>query len=164
MERNIFSQDEVQAILKLALERKKTIGEFVTKDELLQIARELNIEPIYIEQAIENLNSQFEFEQAKKIWKKKRKSKFFEHLVTFVATNFAFFVFSLLVKISLFKVFLIVTAFWSIGLIIDFFKSFFPSEDEVEKGANKLIRSKKWKKIYNSFVDYLAETVKKINL
>lgn len=141
-----FTRQQVEDILKRAIELSSNFSELVSEDDLMLIASELNIDPSYIRMAIESSAESAKFEQAKVQWGKKKRREFFEHFIVFLTTNF--FLISLpfiFLDIEKIWVLFLFPVFWAIGLAVHFFQSFFPSEESIEKGARKLLNKERWR-------------------
>lgn len=151
MSEKLYSKEEVDRILRRALEGSSSYGASITESELLRIASELNIDPVQVRKAIIEDVAVNEFESAKSIWMKRKRRSFYEHLTAYVIVN------SFLVGIDFMTPGISWSIFpilgWGIGLAFDFVESFFPSEEKVEKGARKLMNSKKWKNILDNIID-----------
>lgn len=160
MSEKLYSKEEVDRILKRAIDASPSYSGSITESELLRIATELNIDISQVRKAMSEDVAINEFESAKEIFRKRKRSSFYEHLTAYVIVN------SFLVGIDYFvtpgislpmipgigwSLFPILG--WGIGLAFDFVDSFFPSEEKVEKGARKLMNSKKWKNILDNIID-----------
>lgn len=151
-----FSRQEVERILKRAIEYSTNFGERISESELMQIASELNIDPKYIKLAISQDQELIEFEQAKTKWRRKKKREFFEHLTAFAIVNLFLVGLNLFIA-DKFAWSLIVILGWGIGLAFDFIESFFPSEDKIERGARKLMNSKKWRNLLDRIIQKVID-------
>jgi len=145
MQEKYFSKSEVDRILRRALEKSPPKGDTLTESEIIRIAEELGIDQNQVRIAIREEEKYAQFENAKILWKKKKRREFYQHLSSYVIIN------GFLVGINVvmsggigWAIFAILG--WGIGLIFDFIESFFPSEEKVEKGARKMMASNKWKK------------------
>ncbi|MBE2190468.1 MAG: 2TM domain-containing protein [Desulfobulbaceae bacterium] len=151
MSEKLYSKEEVDRILRRAIDASPSYSGSVTEAELLRIANELNIDPSQVRKAMNEDIAVNEFESAKSVWLKRKRSSFYEHLTAYVIVN------SFLVGIDYMTPGISWSIFpilgWGIGLAFDFVDSFFPSEEKVEKGARKLMNSKKWKNILDSIID-----------
>ncbi len=151
MSEKLYSKEEVDRILKRAIDASPSYSGSITESELLRIATELNIDSAQVRKAMNEDVAVNEFESAKEIFRKRKRKSFYEHLTAYVIVN------SFLVGIDYMTPGISWSIFpilgWGIGLAFDFVDSFFPSEEKVEKGARKLMNSKKWKNILDSLID-----------
>jgi len=152
MQEKYFSKSEVDRILRRALEKSPPKGDTLTESEIIRIAEELGIDQNQVRIAIREEEKYAQFENAKILWKKKKRREFYLHLSSYVIIN------GFLVGINVvmsggigWAIFAILG--WGIGLIFDFIESFFPSEEKVEKGARKMMASNKWKKLFDNIID-----------
>jgi len=152
MQEKYFSKSEVDRILRRALEKSPPKGDTLTESEIIRIAEELGIDQNQVRIAIREEEKYAQFENAKILWKKKKRREFYQHLSSYVIIN------GFLVGINVvmsggigWALFAILG--WGIGLIFDFIESFFPSEEKVEKGARKMMASNKWKKLFDNIID-----------
>jgi len=152
MQEKYFSKSEVDRILRRALEKSPPKGDTLTESEIIRIAEELGIDQNQVRIAIREEEKYAQFENAKILWKKKKRREFYQHLSSYVIIN------GFLVGINVvmsggigWAIFAILG--WGIGLIFDFIESFFPSEEKVEKGARKMMASNKWKKLFDNIID-----------
>jgi hypothetical protein len=152
MGEKFYSKEEVDRILKRALESSPSHGNLISETELLRIASELNIDPFLVRRAMSEDGSILEFENAKEVWRRRKKQSFYQHLATYVIVN-GFLVGIDFVTSGSFSWSIFPILGWGIGLALDFVESIFPSEEKVEKGAQKLMNSKKWKGIFNNLID-----------
>ncbi len=152
MQEKYFSKSEVDRILRRALEKSSPKGDTLTESEIIRIAEELGIDQNQVRIAIRVEEKYAQFENAKILWKKKKRREFYQHLSSYVIIN------GFLVGINVamsggigWAIYPILG--WGIGLIFDFIESFFPSEEKVEKGARKMMTSNKWKKLFDNIID-----------
>lgn len=156
MGEKFYSKEEVDRILKRALESSPSHGNVISESELLRIAAELNIDPYMVRRAMSEDGSVMEFENAKEVWKRRKKQSFFQHLASYVIVN-GFLVGIDLVTSGSFSWSIFPILGWGIGLALDFVDSMFPNEEKVEKGARKLMNSKKWKGIFDNLIDSFSK-------
>ncbi|MDB5034162.1 MAG: hypothetical protein JWQ98_1403 [Chlorobi bacterium] len=132
-----YSPDEVNAILRRALDRQGSGSATITHEDLLETARELGLEPAQVEAAMAEQEELGATENAKEAWKAQRKRKFFEHLRTYIIIN------SILILLDLFTgghTWFIWPLFgWGIGLAFDASETFFPKDRDIERGARRMI-------------------------
>ncbi|MCO5251797.1 MAG: 2TM domain-containing protein [Candidatus Kapabacteria bacterium] len=151
MSEKLYSKEDVDRILKRAIDASPSYSGSITESELLRIASELNIDPAQVRKAMTEDVAVNEFESAKEIYRKRKRSSFYEHLTAYVIVNGFLVGIDYMTPGISWSIFPILG--WGIGLAFDFVDSFFPSEEKVEKGARKLMNSKKWKNILDNLID-----------
>jgi hypothetical protein len=151
MSEKLYSKEEVDRILKRAIDASPSYSGSITESELLRIASELNIDPAQVRKAMHEDVAVNEFESAKEVFRKRRRKSFYEHLTAYVIVNTFLVGIDYMTPGISWAIYPILA--WGIGLAFDFVDSFFPSEEKVEKGARKLMNSKKWKNILDSIID-----------
>lgn len=134
-----YTQEEVSAILRRALERQgSTSG--ITYDELMETAGELGIDPKALEAAITEQNSVGAYEAARAEYIIQRRQKFFEHLRSYLIVNFVLFVVDLLVSDGVW--FFWPLFGWGIGVAFDASDTFWPKEKDIDRGARRLMEKR----------------------
>jgi hypothetical protein len=151
MSEKLYSKEEVDRILRRAIDASPSYSGSVTEAELLRIANELNIDPSQVRKAMNEDVALNEFENAKAVWLKRKRSSFYEHLTAYIIVNAFLVGIDYMTPGISWSIFPILG--WGIGLAFDFVESFFPSEQKIEKGARSLMNSKKWKKIFDNLID-----------
>jgi len=134
-----FTNDEMQAILKRAIERRAQSGE-ISYSDLQATANELGIDEKELEDAIREHFDGGGIDEARKIWLNNRKKKFFQHLRTYLIIN------GFLAGLSLLgggNWFIYPLLGWGIGLAFDAASTFWPDEKQIERGANRILRKQK---------------------
>lgn len=137
-----YSQEQVNAILRRALERQGKAG-MLTHDELLETARELGIDASQVEAAAAEQDAVGEFEAAKEEWLLRRRKKFFDHLRAYIIVN------GFLILMGVFAsgddaVWVLWPIFgWGIGLAFDASDTFWPKEEKVERGARRMVEQRR---------------------
>lgn len=164
MSEKVFNSEEVERIIKRAINRGADYSNGITESDLFRIASELNISREQILRSMQEDKELHLFEQAKKVWLDKKRSSFKEHLTAFLIINLFLFginYFTLgTVGWALFPFF-----GWGIGLAFDFMESFYPSQIKIEEGAKKMMKSNKWKKLFENFEGKIIdEVIKKIKI
>lgn len=159
MGRIYYTKEEVEKIIQRVITAKGFVGERFSKEDILAIAKELNLDTNLVLAEIEKSDEDYEFEQAKIIWLEKRKKEFYQ-FASFVGITFIalFITFAFLVPDGL----PIAIMLLAIGIAIEviaYVDAFHPSEEKIERGARKLIRSKKWKKKFDSLLDSLLDFI-----
>lgn len=152
MSEKLYSKQEVDRILRRAIEATSSKGDTLSESEILKIAEELNIDKNQVRIAMREDASVTQFENAKIMWRKKKKSEFYQHLTSYVIINGFMIALNIFLSGTLgWAIFPLLG--WGLGLAFDFYDSFFPSDEKVEKGANKLMNSNKWKKLFENIID-----------
>ncbi|MDX9791475.1 MAG: 2TM domain-containing protein [Candidatus Kapabacteria bacterium] len=149
MGERIFSSTEIDRIIKRAISRSAEYSGGITESELLKIAAELNLSREQILAAIKEDNEMAGFEEAKRMWIEKKKHSFKEHLTAYLIIN------TFLCGINFFTSGTINWAFfsllgWGIGLAFDYMDSYHPNPDKVEAGAKKIMKTNKWKNLFEN--------------
>ncbi|GAB1370705.1 hypothetical protein MASR1M45_07670 [Candidatus Kapaibacterium sp.] len=150
MSERIFSNSDVERILRNAISNKHGSSSGITESELFKIASELGISRDKVSKAINEDHDHIAYLEARKMWISKRHGEFYQHLTAYFIVN------TMLVGLDWFlngpglewaywPVF-----GWGIGLAIDFVDSFFPNEEKIDKGAKKMMKSKKWKDLFEN--------------
>lgn len=134
-----YSPEQVQAILERAIKQRggsDVTG--ITHTELLETARELDISDADLESAIADYEENYTMEEARTMWKQRRKQKFFEHLRAYLIVNSMLAIFDLLFSGG--SWFYWPLFGWGIGLGFDFAEAFYPKEKDIERGAQRMLR------------------------
>lgn len=157
-----YSPEQVQAILEMALQRRSDAPDGITHDELLDTARELDINENDLHAAIRDYEESWELEDAKERWKERRKQKFFDHLRSYLIVNSVLAV--LAITFSWGGIFLWTLIGWGIGLAFDAMEAFRPKERDVLRGAERLLnkeRKERKKQERQEYWSNLADGFKK---
>jgi hypothetical protein len=146
MSERIFSNEELDRILRRAINRSADYKGGVTESELHKIASELNISPESVKSAIDEDRELAGYEEAKSMYIAKKRRSFSEHLAAYLIVNGFLFGLNLLtlgyVSWAWFPI-----LGWGIGLAFDFFETYHPDPAKVDAGARKLMKSNKWKNL-----------------
>ena len=130
-----YSPDEVSRIIKRAFRPGQE--DAISHQDLLEIARELGVEPDRLDEAIEQELAGRDMEEAREKWLRHRRSSFKGHLWSF------FIVIIALLLINIFAGggwwFQWPLLGWGIGLAFHFRSAFFPDERQVERGARRML-------------------------
>ncbi len=150
MSERFFSNDELDRILKRAINRSANYKSGVTESELHKIASELNIDSDTLKSAIAEDHELAGFEEAKVMWIDKKRRGFKEHLISYLIIN------GFLCGINFFTLGYVSWAIfsilgWGIGLAFDYYESYHPDPIKVEAGARKMMKSNKWKNLFENF-------------
>ena len=134
-----YSPEEVNAILRRAVEKQAPTAGQVTHDELVETARELGIDPSQLEAAAAEQMTVGVYDAAREEWKVQRKQKFFQHLRSYLIVN----AFLAILSISAGEAwFLWPLLGWGIGLAFDVSDAFWPKEKQIDRGAKAVLRRK----------------------
>ncbi len=138
-ERNeMFTVGEVEAILRRALHRKRDSGE-ITREELVDTARELGLDPREVERAIREQRVVGEIESAGEEYKAFKKRKFYNHLRTYLIINGGLMLINIMTGFDD-PWFFYPLILWGIGVAFHASSTFNPSRREVELGARRILR------------------------
>jgi hypothetical protein len=134
-----YSQEEVSAILRRALDRQGS-SSAITHDELIETARELGIDPGALEAAITEQSTVGEYEAARAEYLVHRRQKFFEHLRSYLIVNSVLFVVNVVTSEAIW--FFWPLFGWGIGVAFDAADTFWPKEKDIDRGARRLIEKR----------------------
>ncbi|MBI3260627.1 MAG: 2TM domain-containing protein [Ignavibacteriae bacterium] len=137
-----FTNEEMQAILQRAMERRSHAGE-ISYSDLSSTAQELGIDEHDLEQAIQDHLDGGGIVEARKQWIRSKRKKFYEHLGTYLIVN------TFLAGMSLLSGgywFIFPLFGWGIAIALDAMGAFFPDEEKIERGAERLLRKQKTSK------------------
>ncbi|MBX3042283.1 MAG: 2TM domain-containing protein [Candidatus Kapabacteria bacterium] len=160
MSDKIFQSDEIERIIKRAISKNADYNSGITESELYRIAAELNISPQQVRNALQEEKDYTLFEQAKQMYLDKKRSSFREHLTAYIIIN------GFLVGLDYFLTGGITWSIfpplgWGIGLAFDFVDSIYPSKAKIEAGAKKIMKSNKWKNLFENFGFKILEELQK---
>ncbi|MBK9248064.1 MAG: 2TM domain-containing protein [Ignavibacteria bacterium] len=137
MEHNKYTTEQMEQILKNAIKKQGTKGN-ISHDDLLATAKELGIDELDLQSAIEDyLEGISPLEEAKLEWRKQKKRKFYEHLRTYLIMNAMF---TGICYYSGDDWFIWPLMGWGVGLAFDAFSSLMPNDTDVERGAKKILK------------------------
>jgi len=143
-EANTFTVQQVEAILKRALRDHARDGG-ITREELVETARELGISPSEVEKAIREEASMGEFERAKEVWLVRRRNQFFRHLQSYAIANGFLFLLNMATGGENWFVYPLLG--WGVVLAFDAAGTFNPSSSKIERGARKLMKKRAWSQL-----------------
>lgn len=160
MGEKIYNNEDIERILRRALNKNSTNSGGISESDLFRIASELNISRDQVLQAIREDSELAGYEEARRIWIQKKRSSFKEHLMAYLIIN------GFLVGINLFTLGNLSWALfpimgWGIGLAFDYQESYHSSEEKIDEGARKLMKSKKWKNLFENFGFKILEELQK---
>jgi hypothetical protein len=134
----IYSPDEVSRILKRALRPDNENA--ISHQELFETAQELGVSPSMLDAAIAHEMAGMDMEEARDRWLNKKRAEFRNHLWSYIIVNTA------LLLMNIFTIFMVNIWWfqwslvgWGIGLALHFRETFFPSDESIQKGAEKLL-------------------------
>jgi hypothetical protein len=161
-----YSEDEVSAIVRRALQGRSSHGD-ITHDDLLNIAQQSGITRDQLERAIEEQETLAEYDEAKSEWTRRRREEFFGHLRSYLIVIF------MLMLINLFTGrgypwFLWPALGWGIGIAFHASDTFFVSKEKLERGAQRLLQKKmrkaksdRRKEIFSEIIDNTIDSLSK---
>ncbi|MDZ4860864.1 MAG: 2TM domain-containing protein [Candidatus Hydrogenedentes bacterium] len=136
----MFTVGEVEAILRRALNRKRDSGE-ITRDELIDTARELGLDPREVERAIREQRKFGAFESACEEYKAERKQRFYRHLRAYLIINGALMLLNFMTGID--DVWFVYPMIgWGIALAFQASSAFNPGKRSIECGARRILRKR----------------------
>ena len=130
-----YSNEEVSRILRRALSREH--DELISHDELVETAEELGIDPAKLESALEQEKAGKAKMDAREAWLKRRRSKFYPHLWSYIIVNTAILLVDIFTPGGWWFQWALLG--WGIGLAFHFKDAYFPSEEQIEKGTGKML-------------------------
>lgn len=130
-----YSQDDVNAILRRALERQGS-SSAITHDELMETAKELGIDPAALEAAVNEQQTVGDYESARAEYVVHRRQKFFEHLRAYLIVNLVLFFIDIVVSEGVW--FFWPLFGWGIGIAFDAADTFWPKEKDIDRGARRI--------------------------
>jgi hypothetical protein len=138
----VYTKEELDQILKMALESKTTKTGVVDYDNLLEIAKELNIDENAVKEAIAKMEAKKNISLDKTKYIKSQRMKFLKHLTSFIIVN-TFLVLSdfassggLYLSWSIYPI-----LGWGIGLAFDAFDKLSFDEEKFEKKKRKFLKN-----------------------
>lgn len=137
--RERFTSDEVEAILRRALTRRRDHGD-ISRSELVETARELGIAADEIERAIDEHRRFGALEEAREQYKARKRSGFYHHLRSYLIVNAALMALDLLVSGGTWFYFPLIG--WGIGLAFHASNAFNPGRKEIDRGARRILRKR----------------------
>lgn len=138
-----YSEEEVSAIVRRALEGKSSHGG-ITHEDLVNIAQQSGITRDQLEQAIEEQETVGEMEAAKSEWLRRHRQEFFGHLRAYLIVIFMLMVINLMTSRGYFW-FVWPALGWGIGIAFHASDTFFVSRERLERGAQRLLKRRRRK-------------------
>lgn len=135
-----FTSDEVNSIIRRALEGQRDRDD-LPYDELVDIAAQFHISPGQLAQAIHDEETYGELDRARIAWQQKQRTKFQEHLFSYIIINGALVLMNYMTTDYPWVLWSIVG--WGIGLAFDAAETYFPNPEKVERGAQKMLAREK---------------------
>ena len=131
-----FNNDQASNIIRKALSIKKI--DTINYQELLEIGQELGIDPSQIQEAIHSQDSMDNEQQLRDKWMSRQRDDFRQHLWAFIIINTALVLINLLTYgVWWFQWPLLG---WGIGLAFHYRETYYPGEESIEKGIQKMRR------------------------
>ena len=160
-EQNRYTPEQVQMILEHALNKRQRQPDGITHKDLLETARELDIDDHDLEEALREYEETWAMQDARERWMQRRKRKFFDHLRTYSIVNGAFLILAIVTGGSwvLWSIF-----GWGIGLALDAKEAFHPKEKDIDKGARRLLQKEQKERSKQERQQYwhnMSESIKK---
>ncbi|MBM3289858.1 MAG: 2TM domain-containing protein [Candidatus Hydrogenedentes bacterium] len=134
----MFTVDEVEAILRRGLNRKRDSGE-ITRGELIDTARELGLDVREVERAIHEQRRYGAIESAREEYKSRKKEGFYHHLRAYLIVNGALFFINLVTGADDLWFFYPLIG-WGIGLAFHASNAFNPRARDIDRGARSVLR------------------------
>ncbi|MFN8359034.1 MAG: 2TM domain-containing protein [Candidatus Kapaibacterium sp.] len=132
-----YTSEQMEQILKNAIKKQGTKGN-ISHDDLVSTARELGINEHDLEEAIRDyIEGISPLEEAKNEWRLNKKRKFYSHLRTYLVVNAFFVAVSLMTGGNWF---IWPMLGWGLGLALDALGTFMPSDEDLERGAKKILK------------------------
>lgn len=138
----MFTIDEVEAILRRGLNRKRDSGE-ITRGELIDTARELGLDVSEVERAIREQRKYGAIDAAREEVKLRKKQGFYRHLRTYLIINAALLLINLVDGGNLWFFYPLIG--WGIGLAFHASNAFNPGQRELDHGARRILRKRERK-------------------
>ncbi len=137
-----YTDQELEAILRRALEQQSAQGDGFGHDELVAAAREVGLDDQAVERAIAELSRERTEAQIVEGLRAKRRQRWVRHLVTYLAVVGGFLGLHLLGLVGLWVYWMAVG--WGIGLVLDTYgKLRAPTDEEVERERQRLDRKER---------------------
>lgn len=152
-----YSEEEVSAIVRRALERKAAHGG-ITHEDLVNIAQQSGITREQLERAVQEQESVGELEEARQEWLRRRRDDFFGHLRAYLIVIFMLLVINLMTSRGYFW-FVWPAIGWGIGIAFHASDTFFVSRERLERGAQRLLKRRKRKRRERSSEDLYTEII-----
>ncbi len=160
-----YSEDDVSAIVRRALEGKSSHGG-ITHDDLVNIAQQSGITQDQLERAIEEQETLGELETARSEWLRRHRQEFFGHLRAYLITIFMLMMINLATTRS-YPWFIWPALGWGIGIAFHASDTFFVSQEKIDRGAQRLLKRKmrkgkvRPKDIYNEILENTLDSITK---
>lgn len=146
-----YHQEDIQQILQIAIARQAYLGEF-TREQLLEIAAELEISPESLQAAEQEWLTQQTDIQKRLDFNKFRRRRLQKRLGRYGIVN-SFFVLLNLVGSGELSWSLYILLFWGLFLGLDVWNNFHPHGEEYEIAFQRWYRQRQIKHSINTFLD-----------
>ena len=130
-----FSTEEVNRVIQRALLLKQRIG--ISREELLEIGKELGLEPPMIESALAQEMAEKSKETTARDWRQSRKFGFHWHLWSYLITSGILLLINVLTPGPWWFQWPVIG--WGIGLAFHFQSVYFPTARQVEDGVRRYV-------------------------
>ena len=133
-----YSRDEIDEIFRLALKRQVADHQRASREELLDVARTMGIDPELVDEAVAQYEQDGRKARARAVWLRRKRAEFRE-----TARSFC-----IIMPILLAVNFFMGGGWWvhwpalgwGIILFIEAGEAYWPSEKDLDQGANKLLK------------------------
>jgi energy-converting hydrogenase A subunit M len=132
----VYTKEELEQILKMALDSKANKSGVVDYENLLEIARELNIDENAVKNAISKMETKNNISLDKTKYIQNRRRKFFNHLKSYIIVNTALILMDFFMSGGLTWAYFPVLG-WGIGLAFDAFDKLSFDEEKFEQSNRK---------------------------
>lgn len=137
-----YTREETERILARAMNMRETgssasSDDGITHEQMLDIGKEIGLHHDDIERALGAMRDEQNWETIKHDWKQRRKSRFTRHAMVYAIVN----AFLMMINVTAYGRInwaLLPLLGWGLGLAILGANAFFPTELEVEQGAQRL--------------------------
>jgi len=146
-----YSQEDIQKILQVAISRQSNDGEF-TREQLLEIASELEISPESLELAEKEWLSQQGELQKREEFNIYRRGRFQKRFGKYVIIN-SFLMLLNLVGAGHLTWSLYILLFWGLGLGLNAWNAWQSDGEDYERAFQQWYRQSQWRESFSSFFD-----------
>lgn len=135
-----YDEDEVSRIIRSALLSGSSDG-MISHEELIDIAMKSGVHPDKLDQVLREQESTRELEDAKKLFIKRHRQDFHNHLRSYVIVNGFLILMNLMTSGYPWVLWCLMG--WGMGLLFHASDTYFVSEDRVERGARKIMKKRR---------------------
>ena len=144
-----YTDEEVEQILKIAL-RSKTDSGAMSLDNIYDIAKELNIDPAAVQNAVNEFENRGDVDAIREEFIRKRRKGFFDHLTSYLVINSFLVILDLVTGNGINWAYFPLLG-WGLGVFFDGMSKLRYDEEEFQKYYQKQIRKKKTNKLSKLF-------------